>query len=462
MRPNPSLLAAFLLLGSCQNDIDISDEIEKDNLTVSEEKPIQPPLSFQTPFVQLKIDPTRDTTVRLETGSSVDIPANAFVDSNGYPISDGEVRLIFREFNDALDIMLSGIPMRFEDKPFESAGMCELKARDGVQIAAGKKLNIKLASRSSDTDFDLYQFNESEGKWVKTGRDSVVLPNSEVTPMDQAPMPVESQIPEPMRPMEFDGNDERTIKIGIDEQSLLSDFPELTNLVENVNFRILEESYFDPEDAQRDWYYMEVDQEIDGIYLLTFYGMADNGNKLVREYRARPVYQGKDFEQKTKAYESALAEFKEDQARMAEERRKERDRFEQRMILNQKVLRVFEVEDFGIYNCDRFYTQPGRIDVRGTLVYEDKSVEIVKYYIIDPNRTAVLSFFCGACSQLELSLVPERQYMIWAQTENSELFVSGRFSRTTDQLQKDGAIEIPVRLQDVEGLDYSSLMRGIR
>ena len=72
---------------------------------------INPPLEgVNIPYKIYKVIAEKGATLDFKTGSKVVIPKNAFVDENG-KLLKGEVELRYREFHDAVDFFVSGIPM---------------------------------------------------------------------------------------------------------------------------------------------------------------------------------------------------------------------------------------------------------------------------------------------------------------------------------------------------------------
>ncbi|WP_018342854.1 WD40 repeat domain-containing protein [Cytophaga aurantiaca] len=136
---------------------------------------IEPPFKSITPkYDTFELDASEPKTLRLSSGSSIEIPENAFVDKQGNVVK-GKVALTYREFHTAADILASGIPMMCNDengeaKPFESGGMFEITATangEEINIAKDKKINVNLASKV-EGDFDFYYLEEDGNKKVET------------------------------------------------------------------------------------------------------------------------------------------------------------------------------------------------------------------------------------------------------------------------------------------------------
>ena len=110
-----------------------------------EAKPcIAPPIKgLNVHYTTYKVIAEKGATLDYKTGSKIIIPKNAFTDSNGNLLK-GEVELRYREFHDAVDFFVSGIPMTYDSAgvkyQFESAGMVEVLAyQNGKQVNMAPK-----------------------------------------------------------------------------------------------------------------------------------------------------------------------------------------------------------------------------------------------------------------------------------------------------------------------------------
>ncbi|ABG58347.1 hypothetical protein [Cytophaga hutchinsonii] len=141
---------------------------------------IEPPFKSIPPhYDTFELNASEPKMLRLPGGSSIEIPANAFVDKSGKPVT-GKVELKYREFHTSADILASGIPMLCNDedgitKSFESGGMFEISATANgqeIDIAKDKKINVHMAS-DVEGDFDFYYLEEDGNK--KTANASLFL-----------------------------------------------------------------------------------------------------------------------------------------------------------------------------------------------------------------------------------------------------------------------------------------------
>jgi hypothetical protein len=105
------------------------------------------------------------------SGTKITVPPTAFVDANGKTVT-GNVELTYREFRDPADIIVSGIPMKYDSGgvvgDFKSAGMFEMYASQNNQevfVAPGKNIELQFAVTDTAPEYNFYRLDESKG-WV--------------------------------------------------------------------------------------------------------------------------------------------------------------------------------------------------------------------------------------------------------------------------------------------------------
>jgi len=133
---------------------------------------IEPPFEKLDPKMNVfTVDNQSPDTLSLESGTRIFIPVNAFADSSGIPVR-GKVKVKYREFHDALDIFLAGIPMEFssrgERKHLQTAGMFEIQAdKNGtaLQMTKDKSVKVEMGSRTAGNEYNFFGFNEDDGSW---------------------------------------------------------------------------------------------------------------------------------------------------------------------------------------------------------------------------------------------------------------------------------------------------------
>lgn len=125
---------------------------------------------------QLIIDnPSKANTLTTKSGNTIAIPANAFVNKTGETIST-PVKIEYKEYESAAEIIASGIPMYVKNSNGESgwmqsAGMFDINGysnNEAVEIAPDKTLEVNYVS-NIEGDYDAWRLDEDKGDWVNIG-----------------------------------------------------------------------------------------------------------------------------------------------------------------------------------------------------------------------------------------------------------------------------------------------------
>ncbi len=167
----------YYLAGSCivltacthePNPIIVSQK--SDEATV--QSAIKPIEGLEIEARYFTVSASEASTIKLPNGGSIEFPEFAFVDKNDNQVV-GNVTVEWKEFHSLTDIMLSGIPMKYDSLgvsyDFVSGGMFTIKAKKGkdeVDLAEGKTARVNLASYSDDPNFNFYEINEETGVWT--------------------------------------------------------------------------------------------------------------------------------------------------------------------------------------------------------------------------------------------------------------------------------------------------------
>lgn len=103
------------------------------------------------------------------SGTRIIVPSMAFQDADGNPVT-GNIDITYREFRDVVDVVLSGIPMKYDSGgvvgDFRSAGMFEIEAsQNGTEVflREGKQIDMKFAVTDTAGDFNFYRLDEKNG-----------------------------------------------------------------------------------------------------------------------------------------------------------------------------------------------------------------------------------------------------------------------------------------------------------
>ncbi|MCU0433794.1 MAG: hypothetical protein MUC87_10105 [Bacteroidia bacterium] len=279
---------------------------------------VQPPV----PYLQLKpssfeINPAADTLLVSAKGSEIIVPKGTFVYNNGKPAT-GNIELRYREFHDQIEIMLSGIPMRYDTAGqkliLESAGMFEITAfqnSEPLQIAPGKEITVRMISPTPENNFHIYYLDTLNRRWQyiaentrenNTCSEPIFLLNKEMEKKYNTF--AASIIPQPVKPVVASPS---AVTFSIDY--VKSEFPELAAF-DGIKFEPLPgEKQFSEKLATRTWEDVNVERSDEaGKYLITL-----STENETYTFNAKAVVDGKnhaqaiaEFEKRDKIYQQGL------------------------------------------------------------------------------------------------------------------------------------------------------------
>ncbi|MCP4442926.1 MAG: hypothetical protein GY810_28810 [Aureispira sp.] len=133
---------------------------------------ITPPLpGLETSYTVFEIDPTEDQILEMPSGTNITIRANSLVNAEGKLVKD-KVSLKYREYHDAVDILLSGIPMDYtvqgQKRTMQTAGMFDVKAEQNgkeLALADGATMRVDLASYEEGNDYSFFWLDQDNEGW---------------------------------------------------------------------------------------------------------------------------------------------------------------------------------------------------------------------------------------------------------------------------------------------------------
>jgi len=158
------LLVALCLLFACKKNVKESNAIKK----IEIKAPIP---GLEAKFEEFTVENNKNQVITTKSGTKITIPVNALVDKNGKPI-EGSAKLKFREYHNAVDVLLSGIPMNIksdgEERIMQTAGMFDIRAEQNgeeIGIAKDKKIDVRLVSFQTGTDYNVFRFDDTGRGW---------------------------------------------------------------------------------------------------------------------------------------------------------------------------------------------------------------------------------------------------------------------------------------------------------
>lgn len=265
---------------------------------------LKPPIPrLDVPFESFQFNAEEGDTLVYASGSVIIIPPRALQNTAGETVS-GPVEITYREFADPVDFFLSGVPMSYDSAgttyTFESSGMCEINAnQNGEPLFVNDKAKpeIHLMSFTESPDHNLYYLDTVSGSWINRGKDEIsVVSNSSdaIESVEERTFPAFDELPAPpVEPVKATG-DKPLFDIAIEPNSL-----EELQVYNNMRFEFVDVESVNPADSQIEYSNVSVSETDErGIVLVTF---SDEKSGTENSYRARPVYEGKDYDE---AFES--------------------------------------------------------------------------------------------------------------------------------------------------------------
>ena len=430
-----------LMLVNCKQDKNVSEgSIEKK----PEVKVVSSPFkNTDVKFSTFEVVPNKDLTIMTASGSKIYIGANSLVDKNGNRINEG-VTIKYREFMDPAAIMASGIPMQFNHEPgsikktFQSAGMFELVGhkKNGEEIFINRENPIKvdLATNNTGEGYSNFFLNQKTGDWVYSGEerkranDDKINLNKQIAKLKESTafMGKDYFVFNSMSLLDAYLNDDyskiynytaknktipkRLLQYGIREKDLYSSdyiefrrnfYPAAMMVWENVNH-----TEFPKWTKQMS---ARVKQIKGDLYELTILKSEKDKKKFQTNIKAIMTTKSMlrfDPEQWSKNFEETLKEIQKQEEALAK---------------MTDMYRLLEVNAFGIYNCDRFYSKPEAftIDAKIILPASKNNFAPTKiFYVSTRDKVSINYEFSDV---VKMTICPDSTATLYTVLENDML-----------------------------------------
>lgn len=456
---------------------------------------VNPPLTEVKPQgKKISVDVAMGANVDLEEGTRLIIPRTAFQNDRGQLIQSGEVDVFYREMHDAVDFFLAGVPMTYDSAGMrhylQSAGMIEIIATQNGQpvgMAPGKKIRIELQSNvapqadGSWPTFKVYHLDTLARNWTFYGSSSMVFEEatvlapsstaeqefeakkSAILAADPAPLP-------PAKPVKPDG---KAISFNMDLRS--GEIPvepgseeAIASLQKGSIWQVLPNCpSFDPALLNLEWKSARLNRLSETEYELTLIDESQQLRLLVQ-----PVIIGKEFENAVKRYEESLArhqlEFSEWEKRSSQKIKALEERYKietgnhagkSTSSNSRKVRHIFDINAFGIWNCDRpapLASSSFRIrtieDQNGNK-YPDQTA-----YLTDKSGASVYQLHTGRGSTVYFD--SKKEYLLWLMTPEGKLAMVKTQAEWADSNPKKG-VKLNVKIFDREILSEADLRKAL-
>jgi hypothetical protein len=430
-----SALAWFLLSEKSEKSAIVFPQQEK--LTF-----VNPPITNSNiPYKSIVYYNTADTIIEFAKSSIVEIKKNSLVDSLGKPVN-GPIEIRYRQFMNPAEIFLSGIPMVYDSggvkSTFESAGMIELGAffqNKPVFIHPDKPIQVSFKSMKSERDYNLYYLDTLKQQWVFKGKNNVeIIKKSKIADSDFT-MNNTNEISDslniirniisnltgqkPVIPIQANAK-----KWHFTLDILPSEFPELSVYGKTV-FEINEQyKPLNPKHPAIVWDDIHVEKAQKPMSLFVTF----KKDTMKCKYLVQPVFSGKDYVQELKkyernytAYQSELTKRKIEEAIIIQKSitQDSLNRIQALLAPTEQIIkRGFQIQNFGIWNCDRPFTN-GDTHISNPQYFVNDTFQRRTVYLADMSRNILLTFYDGN----DLYFDRKSKTMIWMVTNKNQIAV---------------------------------------
>jgi hypothetical protein len=373
------------------------------------EKPfISPPYpKLDMAFTDFQIDAQKGDTLLFASGSRIIVPPDIWADSAGNKII-GNINIRYREFSNAGDVFLAGIPMAYDTagkkETLITAGMFEIRSyKDNAEIyiAKDKSLSVQMASNEDNADYNFYYLDENAKNWKYIGYEKPVV-NPKIQEIKDSIKVMEPEMPFPF-----------------DKSYFALNYESILDVYFKDNYYTINDNRKNPAPKRKAEEYKLTWSGIFGARYLTYNGISYRAYQMVWQ-----MLDGKTLPRITKKcylndlkslgnniYNMSLVNSDDKKATIrvkavmpikqlfafpADDWQKKYDEVmakikveEKRLATQFAVYRTFEVSATGYHNWDRVYNRVDKMIVRGDFKFDkdiDGMEDLEIYYFVEGNK----------------------------------------------------------------------------
>ena len=418
---------------------------------------IAPPIAkTDAEFTVFSPGGNKDTTFVYEDGSKIHVPASAFLDENGKPVTEG-VELRYREFHDPAAFFLSGIPMTYDSAGqqfhFESAGMMEMAAFKGGKplfVNPAAMIQVDLISHTDDDRFNIYYLDTTKRKWEYIAEDHAtkckvesedkrLAKGAAIEDEKFGSLAQQLKVPEmPALPAKANPANAQFI---IDYKK--DEFPELA-VYDGLKFEISNTDVnFKPSYSTKTWEDVVIKKSGESDkYEVTFSSETES-----HTFSVTPVIDGVGYKKALEIYSSRMKEYNSTLKARLEKQKREQQKADSiftakgkmtedynmnaryTAFLNKNLVqydalayRAFQIAKFGVWNSDCPSSLPTGASVYARFVDKNKhALSFDKIYLVAKGKNAVYTYYSFGKDLKDFKFNPKDENMIWAATRENKM-----------------------------------------
>lgn len=448
---------------------------------------VQAPLKgLDIPDTTFLVDATEADTFSFSTGSLILVPANAFLTSAGQPVS-GNVEIRYREFHDPASIFIAGIPMTYDSAGtryhFESAGMLEITAwQNGQPLKSNPAAPIEVAmvSQTAVDKFNTYYLDTAARNWAFVKRDTVFPIAAQMNSNDSFPQQKKPAGPEPLRP-QLANNKRPSFSIDFDP----IEFPEL-NAYKGIRFEVDEaRTPYNRADRKIQWDDATIARNSDGRTLTVTFSR----DTLERSYVTYVVVDSRNLESAMKVYEERFAAYEaartgrlnteiQQQQQLsnnvdkADKKRLRENALALRLAAlrarsnvgskqENQTMRLFVIQDFGIWNSDCPSNLPSAEPLALKLRDSRNNQEItgVKVFLVEKGRNAIFTYSPEALAAFQFTADVDN--LLWLVTPDGHLATANADALNSIAGKKKAELTMTVHQGVLASVEQTKAVLGI-
>ena len=380
---------------------------------------ISPPLpELVMPYSEFEVNAQQINTFDLASGTKLTVYPNTLIDAAGSPLK-GKATLKYREYHDAVEVFLSGIPMNYEQggrsHTMQTAGMFDIQCQQNGQqifLKEGSGVLVEFASTEVGLEYNFFRLDSTEG-WQFVNYVAPTI-NQNKSKIKQQIRQLNRQLKKKQPPYFIFGFDSALdIKYNNDWTKLQANRKDekLLKRLDNYQIQLIGREVYEMIDYEGRqlpagmiiWMYankktpawmkkigkddaLKLEKKSNNHYLLHL--TKSQGKKYVTSVKVVAPLKY-IFEYSAQKWKNNFATVLQEIAVKEERVRQQIEAAQKRMEQEAAVIRSFEIQGFGIYNYDKLMDEGEKIEVLATFEKTDAAAVDLVFCFPKDNKTII-------------------------------------------------------------------------